>query len=147
MPVLLVLEPGVEPLELERVDVDRGAVEVLPGADDQLVAAGRALPGQHRRGDAAAVPGVLELGVVERLAVLEDVELAPDQVGRDVVGDDALDDVLRVAGLPVGAVVGLVAAAQDVGGRRRVIARQAVDVVGLDRGRGPRAWPGRWPCR
>ncbi len=37
---VLVLEPGVEPLELERVDVDARAVEVLPRADDQLVAAG-----------------------------------------------------------------------------------------------------------
>jgi len=30
-PGLLMLEPGVEPLELERIDVDRRAVEVLPG--------------------------------------------------------------------------------------------------------------------
>ena len=107
---------------------------MLPGADDQLVAPGRALTGRHRRGRAAAGPGVLQLGVVGRLAVLEDVELAADQVGGDVVGDDAREDVLRVAGLPVGAVVGLVAAGQDVLGRRRVIAGQPVDVVGLDPG-------------
>jgi hypothetical protein len=75
-----VLEPGVEPLELERVDVDARAVQVLPRADDQLIAAGRALPWLHRGGDAPAGPGVLKLGVVGRFAALEDVELAPEQV-------------------------------------------------------------------
>ena len=133
-PGLLMLEPGVEPLELERIDVDRRAVEVLPGTVDQLIAPCRPLAGQHGRGRAAAIPRVLELGVVDRFAVLEDVELASDQVGGDVVGDDPRQDVLRVAGLPIRAVVGLIAARQDVFGHRRVIAGQPVDVVGLDRG-------------
>src|SRR6202042_3799193 len=99
---------------------------------DQLVAAGRSLAGLHRRGGAPAVPGVLELGVVDGLAVLEDVEFPADQVGGDVVGDDAREDVLGVARVPVGAVVGLGAAGQDVLGLGGVIRRQTVDVVGLD---------------
>ena len=49
-----------------------------------------------------------------------------------MVGDDPREDVLRVAGLPVGAVVGLGAAGQDVLGLRGVIRGQAVGVVGLD---------------
>ena len=80
---------------------------MLPGTVDQLIAPGRALPGQHRRSGAPAGPGVLQLREVDGLAVLEDVELAADQVGGNAIGDDALDDVLRIAGLPVGTVVGL----------------------------------------
>ena len=46
----------------------------------------------------------------------------------------AREHVLRVARLPVGAVVGLVAAGEDVRGLRRVVGGQPVGVVGLDAG-------------
>ena len=69
---------------------------MLPRADDQLVTPGRLLAGHHRSGRAPAVPGVLQLGVVESLAVLEDVELAADHVRRDAIRDDPREDVLSL---------------------------------------------------
>ena len=59
----------------------------------------------------------------------------PSEVGGDVVGDDLRQDVGWVALLPVGAVVSLVAAAQDVECGGGVIARQPVEVVGFDAGK------------
>src|SRR4051794_40502215 len=114
---------------------------MLPGADYQLIAAGRTLPGLHRGGDAAAGPRVLKLGVVGRLAALEDVELAADEVGGGGGGDYPGGHVLRGARLPVRAVVGLVAAAQDVRGLPRMVGGKPVGVVGLDPGQvGEQGW-------
>jgi hypothetical protein len=114
------------------IDVDARAVEVLPRSVDQLVATRGLLAGLHRRGHAAVIPGVLELREVERLAVLEDVEFASDEIGRDSVRDDPAEHVLGVARLPVRPVVGLVAVSEHVQLRRGVVTRQAVGVVGLD---------------
>ena len=145
-PGVLALQPGVEPLELERVDVHAGSVDVLPRPVDQLVAAGHRLAGQHRRRRGPAVVGVLQGGVVERLAVLEDVELASEQVGGDPVGDDLRQDVGRIALLPVRPVVGLVPSARARWPGGGVVARQPVDVVRLDAGQVSEQRPGRWRC-
>ena len=55
---------------------------------EQLVPAGHGLRRRHRRGDRASRPRVLQPAEVERLAALEQVVLAADQIGRDPVVDD-----------------------------------------------------------
>ena len=54
-----------------------------------------------------------------------------EQIGGDVVGDNLRQNVGRVPLLPVGAVVGLVVAAQDIERGGGVVAGQSVDVVAI----------------
>ncbi len=105
---LLTEEPGVEPLELDLCEVDAGAGgEVHPRAHEQLVARCDPLVGGHRGQHRPAVGQVLQAGVVEQLAALEQVVPAADQKGRDVIGDDVAQHAARAASGPVGPVVGL----------------------------------------
>src|SRR5665811_287666 len=109
------LEPGVEPLQLELVHVDAGAVEVLPGPIDQLIPARDFLSGHHWGSGRSTGPQVLKLGVVEGLAALKDVELPAHQIGRDAVGDDVGQHVPGVTGLVISPVVGSGTAALGLG--------------------------------
>src|SRR6185503_670417 len=79
-------EPGVEPAERELVDAraDRGGT-VEPRAHDELITARRRVARLHRPIDRQVGEGVLQAGVVERLAPLEDVRPATDQERGDSV--------------------------------------------------------------
>src|SRR5207248_7957903 len=95
-------QPGVEPLQLDAMELDTLACrQVVPGAHHELVATGDGLVRPHGSTDGTVGPGVLEAGVVERLAALEEVVPAAHQEGRDTVGDDPAQDVGRVACGPV----------------------------------------------
>ncbi len=132
-PVAVVLEPAVEPAQLHPLEVDPlGRGQVQPGTHQELVAAGRALPGFHRRGDRPPGDRVLEPGVVERRAALVDVPPAADEEHRDPVADDRAQQPLRPARAPVGAVERLLPLELDVYDGVDLEAEQSGDVLELD---------------
>ena len=108
---VLALEPGVVPLELD------GVVEALavhPGSDDDLVATRGPLLRVHGAERWAVGPCVLEDRVlVERTGTVGRLPSTPQQC-RDLVLDDLGQHEGGRPGLPVGAVIGLRSAGEDL---------------------------------